>query len=238
MLKKILMGLKVKIPKRLRACIAKNRHMISYKLLAKKIDRNQWVKVEKNVKDWELYNKLISYTWQETQDNFPDYFKGLKYCVEHSWGEVLDIGCGIGTMTKWIVEAKEVKKIIAIDFSQEAIDQLKKYNFKKVYPIRMDLQNLKFEQGQKFDTLVICEVIEHIYPDEEKRMLSSLKPYIHDNTCYIISTPIYWMDDHSHVRGFSKTEFKKHLNRYYGEPEIIDYSVGYRQIAIGKFGKI
>lgn len=138
-------------------------------------------------------------------------------------------------MTKWIAQQELVTKVIAIDIFPEAIRKLKECQFEKVHPVLMDLQKLKFERKQKFDTVMICDVLEHVYPDEEKKMLKSLKPYIDKNTYYIISTPIYWMDDPYHVRAFSKSEFKKHLRRYYGEPQIIDYSVGYRQITVGRF---
>jgi 2-polyprenyl-3-methyl-5-hydroxy-6-metoxy-1,4-benzoquinol methylase len=204
-------------------------------LLGKKKDRNQWTRTEKNAQNWDTYNKLMEYSWYETEVNFPAYFRGLKFCVEHCRGEVLEIGCGIGTMTKWIAQQELVTRVIAIDNSPEAIEKLRESKFLNVYPILMDLQSLNFEGCKKFDTVMLCEVLEHIYLDEEKKMLISLKPYIDKNTFYIISTPIYWMDDPYHVRGFSKSEFKKHLRRYYGEPQIIDYSVGYRQIAIGRF---
>lgn len=223
------------IPRRMRTWAAKSRHMISYRLIGRKINRKQWDRTEENVRVWNLSNKLIGYSWHETETNFPAYFRGLKFCVEHCRGEVLEIGCGIGTMTKWIAQQELITRVTAIDISPEAIKKLEEYQFENVYPILMDLQSLNFEESKKFDTIVICEVLEHIYPDEEKKMLTSLRSYIDKNTHYIISTPIYWMDDSYHVRGFSKREFKTHLRRYYGEPQIIDYSVGYRQIAVGRF---
>lgn len=221
--------------RRLRTCIAKNRVMISYRLLGRKTNRNQWARTQKNAGNWDLYNKLIEYSWHETKTNFPAYFRGLKFCVEHCRGEVLEVGCGIGTMTKWIAQQELVTKVIAIDISPEAIGNLKERQIGKVWPVLMDMQRLNFERRQKFDTVMLCDILEHIYPDEEKSMLISLKTYIDENTYYIISTPIYWMDDPYHVRGFSKSEFKKHLRRYYGKPSTIDYSVGYRQIAVGRF---
>ena len=225
------------IRRRLRTWAARNRHMISYRLLGTKINRDQWARTEANDRVWDLSNKLTGYSWHETETNFPAYFRGLKFCIEHCKGEVLEIGCGIGTMTKWLAQQELVIKVTAIDISPEAIEKLKEYQFEKVYPVLMDLKSMNFDRGQKFDTVMICEVLEHIYPDEEKKMLASLKAYIDKNTRYIISTPIYWMDDSYHVRGFSKREFKRHLRRYYGEPQIIDYSVGYRHIGVGRFSK-
>lgn len=63
------------IPRRLRIWIAKNRHMISYRLLGRKINRDQWAKTEENARNWDLYNKLIGYSWHETKTNFSAYFR-------------------------------------------------------------------------------------------------------------------------------------------------------------------
>lgn len=91
------------IPRRLRIWVVKNRAMISYRFLGRKINRNQWARTEENARNWDLYNKLIEYSWHETKTNFPAYFRGLKFCVEHCRDEVLEVGCGIGTMTKWSI---------------------------------------------------------------------------------------------------------------------------------------
>jgi 2-polyprenyl-3-methyl-5-hydroxy-6-metoxy-1,4-benzoquinol methylase len=206
-----------------------------YKIFKIKIDRNQWATKVENEENWNKYNKLMELNWEETKANYPNYFNGLKFCIQHCRGEILEIGAGIGAMTKWIKEQESVTKIIAIDFFIEAIRKLKEFNFNNVYPLLMDLKDLGFKKGHKFDVVIICEVLEHIYPDEERKMIRSLKPYIDENTHYIISTPIEWMDATYHVRGFSKMEFKRHLRLYYGAPLEIDYSAGYRQIGIGRF---
>jgi len=99
----------------------------------------------------------------------------------------------------------------------------------------MPLENIKFDDKRKFDTVLICEVIEHIYPDEERKMLNSLRPYIDSKTAFIVSTPIGWMPDPYHVRGFSKRNFKRHLKKYYGTPKEIDLYSGYSQVAFGWF---
>ena len=205
--------------------------IFAWKIFRKKIDRNQWCDREK----WKIYNKLMSYSWEETKSNAYPYFKRLKFVVERIKGEILEIGCGIGNLTRWICKSEKVKRVIAIDAFREPLEILKSYNMPKVIPMQMRLEDIKFKNIRKFDTVIICEVIEHIYPEEEKKMLNALQLYVDSETIFIVSTPIGWMADPFHTRGFTKKQFKKHVKKYYGEPLEIDYCSGYSQIAYGYF---
>lgn len=211
----------------------KTKNILRWKLFGKKIDRNIWRSKEGS--SWETYKKLMEWSWEETKANTPQYFKRLEFTVKLCRGRVLEIGCGIGTMTRWIAENRNVKTVIAIDAFSGAIEELKRYNLPKVTALQMPLENIKFEDKRKFNTVVICEVIEHIYPDEEKKMLNTLRPYIDSETAFLVSTPIGWMPDPYHLRGFSKREFKRHLKKYYGDSIEIDLSSGYSQVAFGYF---
>ena len=219
------------IPQGFLRVLKKNKRIWAWRILRKKIDRNQWTDKRK----WKIYNELMSYSWEETKSNAKPYFQRLNFVVERVEGNVLEIGCGIGNMTKWISKSEKVKNVIAIDAFRDAIEALKKYNMPKVVPIQMRLENIHFKNIKKFDTVVICEVIEHIYPDEENKMLNTLRFYVDSKTIFIISTPIGWMDDFFHIRGFSKKRFKRHLRKYYGKPLEISYTSGYSQIAYGHF---
>ncbi|MHA1131890.1 MAG: class I SAM-dependent methyltransferase [Candidatus Helarchaeota archaeon] len=177
----------------------------------------------------------MSYSMEEIKAKAFPYFKRLNFAITYAKGKVLEIGCGIGNLTRWFSQSDKVESIIAIDAFSEAIKRLEQYKLMKVTPFRMNLQDLTFSKMQKFDTIVICEVLEHIYLDEELEMLRRLKKYINSNTVFIISTPIGWMVDPFHVRGFSKKKFRVHLKKYYGPILKIDYSSGYSQIAYGIF---
>ena len=211
----------------------KNWRLLKWKFCKTRIDRNSWL--TKNGASWETYKNEMEWSWDETKSNAPQYFKRLEFTVKHCRGRVLEIGGGIGTMTRWIAESEDVVEVVAIDAFSEAIEEMKRYNIAKVTPLQMNLEDIKCEDGRKFDTVVNCEVIEHIYPDEEEKMLISLKPYIDSHTLFILSTPIGWLQDPFHVRAFSEKEFKKHIRKYYGNPIGIDTSSGYSQVAIGYF---
>ncbi len=115
------------------------------------------------------------------------------------------------------------------------IDELTKYNLPKVTSLKMKLEYLRLDVQYAFDMVVVCEVIEHLYRDDELSFLNSLRPYIDSNTRFVVSVPTGWMDDPYHVLGFSKRGFKKHLNKFYGNPSEIDYLSGYSQVAWGYF---
>jgi len=217
----------------LRLKLEKYRKTISPRVFGERINRNQWINKEGS--SWEIYKKMMLWSWGETKSKAPDYFKRLKFTVSKCKGRVLEIGCGIGTMTRWISKSEKVEEIIAIDAFSDAIEELKTYNMPKVKALHMQGENIHFNDTRKFDTVLLCELIEHMYPDEEKEMLKALKQYIHSETTYIVSTPIGFMSDPHHVRGFPKKQFIKHLRKYYGNPLEVDYSSGYSQIAFGYF---
>jgi hypothetical protein len=77
-----------------------NKRIIKWKLFGERIDRNQWSSEKGN--SWETYKQLMSWSWEETKSNAPQYFERLNFCVRKCRGRVLEIGCGIGTMTKFI----------------------------------------------------------------------------------------------------------------------------------------
>jgi 2-polyprenyl-3-methyl-5-hydroxy-6-metoxy-1,4-benzoquinol methylase len=219
----------------LKNCI-KNEHknMALYYLGLKK-NRNQWKhKVDfKYHKDFK--SDLMTWSWDELQENATNFHKRISACVEKADGLVLEIGCGIGYMTRWLSDSPKVDGIIAIDAFPQAIEKLETYSLPKVTAFVMHCEDLRFEANLKFDTVIICELLEHLYPDEERNMLQSLRSYTRCGSSYIISTPIGWLNDKFHVRGFSQESFIKHLKKYYGVPVNIDYSSGYSQVAYGRF---
>lgn len=204
---------------------------LKYLVLGAKIGRNQW----DGHKSLKTYEDLMAWSWEEIQKNASNYFRRLNFSISKVRGKVLEIGCGIGTMTRWIAASREVEHIWAIDFSAEAIEKLIGHNLPKVTPLKMSVESLVFEPEIIFDTVMICEVMEHIYPDEEKRMRNTLRKVVNSKTRYVISVPIGWLPDQYHVRSYSKKGFIRHLRKFYGEPVEVDYSSGYSQVAWGYF---
>ena len=213
----------------------RHRLVLKWKLFNKKINRDQWD--AKNGDMWKNHRALMELSWEELILKYPDYMKRVNFSVNHCQGRVLEIGCGIGNMTRWISNRKAVSVIMATDLFEAAIIEIKKYKIPKVTSFRMGAEELDFPKGTLFDTVVLCEILEHLYPDEEMRMLGSIKQHIHPKTSFIISTPIGWLSDPYHTRGFSKQELIKHVQKHYGKPIEIDYASGYSQSIFGYFKK-
>lgn len=91
-------------------------------------------------------------------------------------GEILEIGCGIGTLTKFILKKR---KVSCIDLVPEYVEIVKKrLGLEKV--VVGDITDLNtFWHGELYDTIVCLNVLEHIVEDELalKNMYSILKKH-------------------------------------------------------------
>lgn len=140
--------------------------------------------------------------------------------------ELLDVGCGNGTITQNISD--KFKIALGIDLSKEGINQAKKYvdenlNFKNI-----DMKEL-IDKEYKFDFITSFEVIEHQYlPDLFLKEISKL---LKTDGFFLVSTPFHgyiknllisllnkhdshynplWR--HGHIKFFSIKTFRKILN--------------------------
>lgn len=205
----------------------------NYRLRGRRVDRNQW-QVE-DAPNLQRYEKMLGWSWDETRAQAPDYFARLEASVRQAHGRVLELGCGIGTMTRWIAQRPEVASVLAIDGFEPPIERLRVLGLPKVTPQVMSLEHLDLGREPRFDCVFLCELIEHLYPDEELPLLDKLRPALAPGATFVVSTPIGWMEDPRHVRGFSVRQFEAHLARHYGKVAGIDRSSGYSQVAWGEF---
>lgn len=90
-------------------------------------------------------------------------------------GKILEVGCGIGNFTRILTKYGEV---FAIDINKSYVEQaLKKVGVRARVEVR-DIENGKdFFDGQKFDTVICLNVLEHIKDDMKalENMYSLLK---------------------------------------------------------------
>lgn len=107
---------------------------------------------------------------------------------------LLDIGTGSGNLE--LLLANKVKKIIGVDYNNDALNflrsQLKKEKISNVKLILGDLRELdKVVQGEKFDFITMIDVIEHVdYKDGEK-LTRNLVKLLNPGGKIIIITPNY-----------------------------------------------
>lgn len=176
------------------------------------------------------YNDKLEWSWDETRRFQPDYFQRINTTISHSFGNVLEIGCGVGNVTKWLSASNQTNIIMSYDISERCLSQLSSSKFQKV-AIKDRLNNIP--RSFKTDCLVLTEVIEHLTNEEELDLLSRLSHLLVKGCKFIISVPLGHFPDPTHVREFSKENFIDHIRKLYGDITKIDYSSGYSQIAYG-----
>ncbi len=112
----------------------------------------------------EQMQKATNYN-QWTFDLFKEYIRG----------DVLEVGCGVGSFTKLIVDQSHFESLYCIDISEAAIDHIRKKEFTK--QIRIECLDLMDVKGD-YDFIVCMNVMEHVKDDESffYKLLSLLKP--------------------------------------------------------------
>jgi methionine biosynthesis protein MetW len=80
--------------------------------------------------------------------------------------KIIDIGCGDGTLLKFINTHNNPKYLLGIDISEDVIDYVKKqgFNAKTIDVLSSDFENLM--KTTNFDYIIITEVLEHIQDPE------------------------------------------------------------------------
>jgi len=108
------------------------------------------------------------------------YFKARSYVS----GQLLDIGCGEGRGIHYLRD--EVLSYTGIDKNPEVLEVLKKQ-----YPgnnfLEMNIPPFEGFAGEKFDTVVSFQVIEHI--DNDDLFIEEIHRVLSKNGLAILSTP-------------------------------------------------
>lgn len=103
--------------------------------------------------------------------------------------KILDLGCGVGTMSMWL--ASKGNDVVGLDVSQSAVNlanlSKKALNLKSVSFISGDVLKTSFKKS-RFDAVVCSEVIEHIKDD--RRLLIKSYSLLKKNGVLLLSTPL------------------------------------------------
>ena len=144
--------------------------------------------------------------FQPLETNFPEiranierYLYALQFCKDKV---VVDTGCGAGLGI--YLYSLLAKKVIAVDYSEEAFELARQYPFdkSKVEFVKADLEK---EKAPKGDVCVALEFIEHLANPEH--FLSNLECpelvySIPMNSLSISSSHKYDFKDHKDIRDF------------------------------------
>jgi len=137
---------------------------------------------------------------------------------------VLDIACGTGFGEKILIDAGATK-VLATDFSEEALDVTKQLNTTQTYIFRSDGTQLPFSKDS-IEVITSFETVEHI-PDYEI-FISELRRVLKSDGVMIMSTPNAFYTkpingkpkNPFHVYEFTPKEFETLLRKYFTKVEL------------------
>ncbi|MFC6999296.1 class I SAM-dependent methyltransferase [Rufibacter roseus] len=126
--------------------------------------------------------------------------KNLKKAGLKADSKVLEIGCGIGTVTHLIAKATPQGKVLAVDISPKSIEMARKFNqqFSHVEFAVTDMTD--FSRPEKFDFVVLPDVIEHIPLEQHPHLFKVIAQHLHENSTVAINIPhplyLTWVREH------------------------------------------
>ncbi|MCR9081624.1 MAG: class I SAM-dependent methyltransferase [Cyclobacteriaceae bacterium] len=114
---------------------------------------------------------------------------------------VLEVGCGIGTVSSLLARQVPKGKVLAVDISPESISKAKKI-WKSQQNLSFEVSDMSdFDKGnQQFDFFVFPDVLEHIPVDQHQALFQKIQKHAHQDSVVFIHIPapryLQWMIDH------------------------------------------
>ncbi len=128
---------------------------------------------------------------------------------------VLDVGCGDGYITNILKD--RCNKIIGIDYSEEAIQDLKR-NYQSLECQHMPSTSLAFDTGT-FDKVICFEMLEHLTRLQAQKTIGEIYKVLKPGGMIIGSTPLRTTRNstpstYSHIYEYSEAELLEMLSRF------------------------
>jgi len=115
-------------------------------------------------------------------------YNNLKKIGLKSNSNVLEIGCGIGTVSSLIIKSTPNGQFLGCDISPNSIQLAnERYKKKNAEFIVEDMSN--FKSDIKFDFVVFPDVLEHIPVDQHNRLFENVSKVCTDDAKVLINIP-------------------------------------------------
>ncbi|MBP6978309.1 MAG: class I SAM-dependent methyltransferase [Bacteroidales bacterium] len=128
---------------------------------------------------------------QKTGTNLRHYylFSRLKKAGLKRHHHVLEVGCGIGTLTRLIHRYVKHGKVVAVDISEKSIASARKRfgNASRIEFMVSDMQS--FIYPDNFDFIVLPDVLEHIPIEQHQQLFGTLRKHMHQDSIIYINIP-------------------------------------------------
>lgn len=124
----------------------------------------------------------------DTNFTYINLIKRVKPLILSGGNNILDLGCGVGTLSNYI--ASKGNKVLGVDISPKAIRVARESshiigNEKNTKFIIQDIENL--DTNETFDLIILSEVLEHVHDD--RKLIRKLIKYLKKDGYLFISTP-------------------------------------------------
>ncbi|MBW2045273.1 MAG: class I SAM-dependent methyltransferase [Deltaproteobacteria bacterium] len=125
---------------------------------------------------------------------------------------ILDIGCGRGEVIAYCAR-KGIKRVVGIDFSQDAIDIALESNRgnPKIELIQMEAKDIEFRNI--FDIVFLLDVIEHIPNEEMQLVYPKIYTALKDSGMLILETPFFKSSEDKDDSDFISVTKGMHCNK-------------------------
>ena len=152
----------------------------------------------------EYYDKLWD-EYEQTKLSKPNsrhrtIFKNLKKAGLQSNSSVLEIGCGIGSLSGLIINHLSNGFFVGADISSQTIGFLKKKYADRNRTDFVVTDMTDFTYGKKFDFIIFPDVLEHIPVSTHPLIFATLKNLVHENSVILINNPeplaLEWVHKH------------------------------------------
>lgn len=102
---------------------------------------------------------------------------------------VLEVGCGIGTLTGLLLKYVSKGEVVAVDISPASVEIARKrlQNYPNVRFMVSDMTD--FSHPGVFDFIVLPDVLEHIPSDQHRSLFRTLADHMHENSVILIHIP-------------------------------------------------
>jgi trans-aconitate 2-methyltransferase len=110
---------------------------------------------------------------------------------------VLEVGCGIGTVSQLVARKVSKGSVLAVDISPESIEKAKVL-WSELKNLTFEVSDMKdFDQDKTFDFFVFPDVLEHIPVDQHFNLFETVKRHSHKDSVIFINIPaprfLEWM---------------------------------------------